>query len=260
MKIGNRYLTNYLKINHLKIMTVLKIGITGADGFIGRNLREYLAKEPEVEVIPCGKEEFNDPKQLRDFAVACDKIFHFAAISRHPDGQHMYDVNMDLVCRLIKALMTAKKKPHVLFASTTHEAKKSPYHASKRDGRDLLNDWAERTSGLHTCLLLPNTFGPYGKPHYNSVVATFCYKVANGEEPQIMIDAPVQLIYVRELCRRLLKFSRGMLPGRTFTPPHQYEVKVSKIRDLLLEFKDGEKPKRDDAFAVDLYETYQSYL
>lgn len=241
-------------------MTALKIGITGIDGFIGRNLREYLNSATDISVVSCDKEEFSDMAKLRKFVASCDVVVHLAAISRHSDGQYMYDVNMGLVHRLIEAMETEAVAPHVLFASTTHEAKDTLYHASKRDGRKLLDEWAARSGGRHTCLLMPNTFGPYGKPYYNSVVATFCRKTANGETPEIIVDAPVQLIYVRKLCSEILRVCRGETEGSSYTPAHQYEVKVSAIKDCLQNFRNGKQPDSTDAFACDLYETYQAFL
>ena len=239
---------------------LIKIGITGAEGFIGRNFREFLGGHKETVVIPCPKEAFDSATKLRNFVACCDVVVHFAAISRHADAQHMYDTNMGLVRKLITAMEAEEVTPHVLFASTTHAAKDTLYHASKRDGRKLLDDWAERSGGEHTCLLMPNTFGPYGKPNYNSVVATFCWKVAHGETPEIIVDAPVQLIYVKELCREIFRVCQGEVEGNVHTPPHQYEVKVSAILDILQRFRAGHKPADAPSFERDLFETYSSFI
>ncbi len=240
-------------------MDLLKIGITGAEGFIGRNLTEMLSDRKDIITIKCPKDAFLSATKLRNFVSCCDVIVHLAAISRHADAQLMYDTNIELVRKLIAAMEAEEVTPQVLFASTTHEAKDTLYHKSKRDGRKLFDDWAERSGGMHTCLLMPNSFGPYGKPNYNSVVSTFCWKVAHGETPEIIADAPVQLIYVKELCCKILRACMGEITENTYTLPHQYEVKVSAILELLQRFKAGYVPAAEPSFEHDLYETYQSY-
>ena len=239
----------------------IRIGITGADGFIGCNLRDAAAKQSEFIVIPCPESTFADAVQLRNFVVSCDAIVHLAAVSRHSDEQYLYKVNMDLVRKLIAAMEAEEVAPHVLFASTTHEAKDTPYHASKRDGRKLLDDWAARSGGRHTALLMPNTFGPYGKPYYNSVVATFCQQLADGETPQIQADSLLKLIYIRDLCREILGAITGEIAadGGSYSPPHRYEITVAELLARLRQLADGKIPDPALPIDVDLAETFAFY-
>lgn len=218
---------------------IFRVGITGQSGFIGTNLYNFLGQKDDITRIPFAKEFFMDESDLRQFVSECDVIVHLAAISRHPDGQFMYDTNMRLTQQLITAMETANvKPPHVLFASTTHESRDSLYHASKRDGRRLLDEWSVRSGGKFTCMLLPNTFGPYGKPFYNSVVSTFCYQLARGETPEIMADVAVQLIYINDLCQEFYQVITGKITGSgAYSPAHRAEKKVSGILEILQRLK-----------------------
>ena len=78
------------------------------------------------------------------------------------------------------------------------------YGKSKKEGRELFLNWVDNSKGLFSGLIIPNVFGPFGKPNYNSVVATFCHKVAIGEKPEIHIDGTVSLIYVGELVQEII--------------------------------------------------------
>ncbi|MDD3118135.1 MAG: NAD-dependent epimerase/dehydratase family protein [Victivallales bacterium] len=239
----------------------IRIGITGATGFIGRNLQQEAATRPELLTIACPREAFEHPAQLQRFVASCDAVVHLAAVSRHADGTHLYNVNMNLVRNLIAAMTATAATPHVLFASTTHEARDTPYHASKRDGRRLLDAWAEENGGRHTTLLLPNAFGPYGKPFYNSVTATFCRQLADGETPQILTDAPVRLIYIRELCRAIIGVIVGAIAttGNVYSPSHRYEVKVSELLARLQKLAAGGKPDTEVPLEKDLAATLAFY-
>ncbi|MDY0230484.1 MAG: NAD-dependent epimerase/dehydratase family protein, partial [Candidatus Cloacimonadaceae bacterium] len=89
--------------------------------------------------------------------------------------------------------------PHLLFASSIQEERDNPYGRSKKEGRILLEEWAAKNRARFTGLIMPNVFGPFGHPYYNSVVATFCHQLTHNEQPKIDIDGELKLIYVAEL-------------------------------------------------------------
>lgn len=243
----------------------IRTGITGQNGFIGRNLTEYLETQKDIVLIPCPDKVFEDNARLREFVSACDVIVHLAAISRHPEPQLMYEANMTMVKQLITAMETEEVTPHVLFASTTHEAKDTPYHNSKREARKLLDAWAKRSGGNHTGLLMPNTFGPYGKPFYNSVVSTFCRQIADGATPEIISDSNMQLIYVKNLCREIYRVIKGETCGSAFIPTYDYDVKVSSLLSTLQYFRreyqeNSRAPELKDQWQKDLFTTFQYYI
>ena len=124
-------------------------------------------------------------------------------MNRHGDPQVIYDTNIRLVKQLIKALESSEGPKHVLFSSSTQEEADNPYGNSKREGRKLLEDWAQRTGSSFTGMIIPNVFGPFGNPYYNSVVATFSHQLTHGEKPQIQVDGQLKLIYVGELVEHI---------------------------------------------------------
>ncbi|MDD5599898.1 MAG: NAD-dependent epimerase/dehydratase family protein [Victivallaceae bacterium] len=244
---------------------MLKVGITGQAGFIGSHLAEFFRIKEDVETVPFIRNYFADPARLEDFVCGCDVIIQLAAMSRCPDGKVLYDTNIGLDKKLIAALRKSGSRAHVIFASTTHENREGEYYASKRDGQKLFREWADESGGKFTAMVMPNTFGPYGKPYFNSVVSTFCYRVARNEQPEIIIDAPVELIYINSLCREFYRVLKGEVKAAVYTPPATATKKVSEILDLLLEFRElyverGIIPAFKDEFEFALFNAFHSYL
>jgi len=179
---------------------MIKTGITGQAGFMGTYLFNFLSlKKDEITLIPFDDSFFTSETALENFVKQCDAIVHLAAMNRHVDPQVIYDTNIKLVTRLIDACEKTNSKPHILFSSSTQEEKENLYGRSKWDGRHLLEDWAKRNNAAFTGLVIPNVFGPFGNPYYNSVIATFCHQLTHGETPKIDVDGEMKLIYVGEV-------------------------------------------------------------
>ena len=140
--------------------------------------------------------------KLETFVKQCDVIVHLAALNRHNDPQTIYDTNIGLVKKLISALENTGSKPHILFSSSTQEERDNIFGKSKREGREMLAQWAERNGALFTGMVIPNVFGPFGNPYYNSVVATFSHQLTHDEIPKIEMDASLKLIYIGDLVQR----------------------------------------------------------
>ncbi len=132
-----------------------------------------------MERIPFINEYFQDIEQLLCFVKSCDVIVHLAAMNRHGDPQVIYDTNMDLVKKLTTACDLAGVAPHILFSSSTQEERDNLYGKSKLDGRKHLEEWALTNKAKFTGLIIPNVFGPFGNPYYNSFIATFCHQLTH---------------------------------------------------------------------------------
>lgn len=248
---------------------MLKVGITGQAGFIGTHLFNYLnLKKTEILTIPFEDTFFDDEEQLNRFVRDCDAIVHLAAVNRHSDPQVIYNTNIDLVKRLIRAMELTDSKPHVLFSSSTQEERDNLYGRSKQEGRELFESWALRNGSHFTGLVIPNVFGPFGKPFYNSVVATFCHQLTHGEQPEIQIDAEIQLIYVTELADVFYRYITGSNNDSKvvkFRVPYSAEVKVTDILKLLesyrqIYFLEHCFPKLNSPFEFNLFNTFRSYI
>ena len=245
---------------------MLKIGITGQAGFVGTHLYNTLGLFPEeFERIDFQKEYFEDPNQLNEFVAQCDVIVHLAAMNRHNDPQVIYDTNIGLVEKLIQSLDQTKSKAHVLFSSSSQEERDNLYGKSKKEGRELMIDWAEKAGGKFTGMIIPNVFGPFGHPNYNSVVATFCHKLAHNETPTIEVDGELKLIYVGELVEAILSEIRKGKSNAELVIAHTSESKVSQLLSLLECYKaayqdKGIIPSLNTTFELNLFNTFRCYM
>jgi len=244
-----------------------KIGITGQAGFMGTHLYNYLNLKEDIETIPFEDAYFDDEAVLEDFVKKCDVIVHLAAMNRHEDQQVIYDTNINLVEKLIAACEKTNSKPHILFSSSTQEKQDNLYGQSKQKGRELFEDWAGRNNARFTGMIIPNVFGPFGQPYYNSVVATFCHQLTHGETPQIHVDGEVKLIYINDLSEEFynkINTSADQLV-RKYEVPHRTVVKVSRILDLLNGYKTdyldkGIFPDLSNPFELALFNTFRCYI
>jgi UDP-2-acetamido-2,6-beta-L-arabino-hexul-4-ose reductase len=245
---------------------MMKIGITGQAGFVGTHLYNTLGLFPEeFERINFKKEYFADSTKLNEFVAQCDVIVHLAAMNRHNDPQVIYDTNIGLVQKLIKALEVTGSKAHVLFSSSTQEERDNLYGKSKKEGRELMMDWAKRAGGKFTGMIIPNVFGPFGHPNYNSVVATFCHKLSHNDTPTIEVDGDMKLIYVRELVDAILSEIRSGKSKSEIIISHTSEYKVSQLLSLLETYKEqyqdnGVIPAIDTTFELNLFNTFRCYM
>jgi UDP-2-acetamido-2,6-beta-L-arabino-hexul-4-ose reductase len=250
----------------------LRIGITGQSGFVGTHLYNFLGIQEQVVRVTFKDEYFQNSDKLMEFVKSCDVIVHLAAMNRHGNPQVIYDTNIDLVQKLISACEATDSKPHILFSSSTQEERDNLYGKSKKEGRELFEKWAERNGAAFTGLIIPNVFGPFGNPYYNSFIATFCHQLTHNEQPKIEVDGEVKLIYVGELVKEIFSvISDSLLVTSHQSPitnhqlPFTTEIKVSKVLSLLESYKSnyfekGILPNLDNEFEKNLFNTFLCYI
>ena len=243
---------------------MIKVGITGQAGFIGTHLYNYLGLQTTIERVTFDKSFLNNSEDLEAFVAECDVIVHLAAMNRHTDLQVIYDTNVHLVTQLIAACEKKNVSPHILFSSSTQEKSDNPYGKSKLLGRELLENWAQKSGAKVAGLVIPNVFGPFGKPFYNSVVATFCHQLTHGASPTINVDGNLKLIYVNELIEAIYK---AIIEGATgkILINHTKEIKVSEILAFLNDYKfdyleKGIFPSLEQDFEKALFNTFRCYI
>jgi len=247
-------------------MSKQRVGITGQQGFIGQALFNTLGLHAyEFERVQFERDFFDDQAKLERFVSECDVIVHLAAMNRHHDPAVIYETNISLVLKLINALEKSKSTPHVFFSSSSQEEKDNLYGRSKKEGRELLSNWASKSEALYTGMIIPNVFGPFGNPYYNSFIATFSYQLTHGEQPKIDIDGQVKLIYVNELVNFFLKEIRSKTGKALLNIPHTSEHKVSEIFEILKRYKvqyfeNGIIPNLKSPFEINLFNTFRSYI
>ena len=246
---------------------MIPIGITGQSGFIGYHLFHTLKLFPgEFTVVPFDDAFFDNPPLLDRFTAGCGAIIHLAGVNRHPDPEEVYKANIDLARRLASSLDRTGSRAHVIFASSVQENRDNPYGNAKREARELLARRAAAAGAPFTGLLIPNVFGPFGQPFYNSVVATFSHQLNRGETPVIDIDASLKLIYVGELVHEILGVLRGTsgLVREAVPVTHTAEAPVSAILATLSRFRDtylqqGVIPAMEGPFERNLFNTFRSF-
>ena len=242
----------------------MKIGITGQSGFIGSHLFNFLNLKENIQLIPFSKEFYTVKNDMEVFVKECDVIVHLAAMNRYEDPQVIYDTNIKLVDLLIDACTSSNSRPHILFSSSTQEGQENLYGHSKKEGRLKLEAWAEENNARTTGMIIPNVFGPFGKPFYNSFIATFCHLVANNERPNIDKDAIVNLIYVNELIEEIYLLIMKPLNGMVEIPSY-HKIKVSNVLKKLDEYfdqylKNGIFPNLQTPFDLALFNTFRCYI
>ena len=263
---------------------MIKIGITGQSGFIGTHLYNTLSLFPDkYTLIPFEDNYFNQSKLLESFVQECDIIIHLAAMNRNSDPELIYKTNIELVKKLILALEKTSSKPYIIMSSSLQEFLDNPYGKSKREGRELFNQWADKNNTMFTGLIIPNVFGPFGVPFYNSVISTFSYQLVNNLEPKIEIDNKLNLIYVGDLINFIIGLidkygpiiqgihinkslgTNDEYPPRELQIESQASYKVSEILEKLQYFKEiyyqkNIFPDLNDYFDLCLFNTFRSYI
>ena len=244
----------------------IKIGITGQPGFVGTHLFNHLNRfKEEFELVPCRDSFFSSEVQLDEFVSSCDTIVHLAAMNRHGDPNVIYNTNIKLVSQLIASIEKSGKEIHVIFSSSTQESLNNLYGQSKLKGRELFIDWANSTKGIFTGFVIPNVFGPFGVPFYNSVVSTFSHQIVNNLEPKIDVDNQLELIYVSELVAEITNVIRSRTSNFELRVEPRYSAKVTEILEILSKFKENyilkdTIPEITEPFRINLFNTFRSYL
>ena len=243
-----------------------KIGITGVNGFFGQHLFNTLSQNVNNILIPFQRNFFDNESKMDDFVKNCDVIVHLAGLNRSNDEDVIYKVNISLTKALISSLERTESKPHIIFTSSTQESLKNVYGESKKISRLILNDWSLSNNSIFTGLIVPNVFGPFGAPFYNSFISTFSHQLTNNEIPVIKIDNEVNLIYIDELISEIVDIINHPINNDFYQIKHTNNKRVSEILDLLKEFKiqyleNGQIPKLDlNTFELNLFNTFTSFI
>ncbi|WPH22441.1 UDP-2-acetamido-2,6-beta-L-arabino-hexul-4-ose reductase [Variovorax paradoxus] len=249
----------------------MKVLITGARGFVGKNLQLHLAERKDVQVVCFTRDE--GAEQLPALLQGVDFVFHLAGINRPQDPQEFTTGNVELTQSLCRALCavaesTGKKVP-VVYTSSTQAGADNAYGRSKRSAEETL-EVAARSHGIPVHLFrLPNVFGKWCRPNYNSAVATFCHNISRDLPIQVNDPAaPVTLVYVDDVIERFVQLMHGADAAASAdgfaTVAPQYTTTVGELVRQIQSFKDSRSTLMTDRVGAGLvralYSTYVSYL
>ncbi|SDI11527.1 UDP-2-acetamido-2,6-beta-L-arabino-hexul-4-ose reductase [Paraburkholderia phenazinium] len=249
----------------------MKALITGANGFVGKNLQLHLAERKDVEVVCFTRAD--DLARLPALLREADIVFHLAGVNRPQDPSEFVTGNLDLTRALCEALCaeadaTGRKVP-VIYTSSTQAASDNPYGQSKHGAEDALFAAARSHQIPVHVFRLPNVFGKWCKPNYNSAVATFCHNIARGLPIKVNDPAaPVTLVYVDDVIERFMQLMDGAVAQvdaggfETVTP--QYSTTVGELAERIQGFRASRDTLIIDRVGTGLvralYATYVSYL
>lgn len=242
-------------------MNSFRIGITGADGFLGWHLRAYLHGEANVTTTLANRATFQDPRALERFAGNADAIIHLAGMNRG-DGAEIWRANTELAQLIIDACDRAGAAPHVVFANSTHHLRPGPYGESKRAAAERLAAWASRSGAKFTNVIMPHLFGEHGRPFYNSAIATFCHQLVNDESPRIIDDGEVELLHSQAVVRDILRIVRVAETGEIRFHGHKMRISraLAQLTAFIATYRSGAVPSIATDFDLDLFNTLRSYL
>ncbi|OWY27289.1 UDP-2-acetamido-2,6-beta-L-arabino-hexul-4-ose reductase [Herbaspirillum robiniae] len=249
----------------------MKVLITGANGFIGRNLQLYLRERKDVEVICCTRDQQQAP--LEALLEGVDFVFHLAGINRPQDPAEFTAGNVDFTRALCQAVATATgatgRRIPVLFASSSQAALENAYGKSKRAAEEaIIAAGHDPLVPVHV-FRLPNVFGKWCRPNYNSVVATFCHNIARQLPIQVNdAQAPLTLVYIDDVIRRFVELMDGAAQQSDAagfeTVQPQYVTTVGELARQIEAFRDSRSSLVSERVGTGLlralYATYVSYL
>ena len=249
----------------------MKVLITGADGFVGKNLQLHLAEREDVEVVCFTRA--NTATDLPNLLEGVECVFHLAGVNRPQDPTEFVTGNADLTVALVGAVEAEMRarggKLPIVYTSTTQAARDNPYGASKRAAEEALQAFAARSGAAAHVFRLPNVFGKWCRPNYNSAVATFCHNIARGLPIQVNDPAAaLTLVYVDDVVERFIQLMDGAdaaLDAEGFaTVTPQYTTTVGEIARLIETFRASRDTLMTErvgtGFVRALYATYVSYL
>jgi len=243
----------------------MKILVTGAKGFIGKNLVVELRNHKYEEIFEYDLD--SSEEELEKFAKEAEFIFHLAGVNRPKDNNEYMEGNFGFTSILLDKLIKHKNNSPILISSSIQAKLKNPYGLSKKAGEDLMFDYEKETGTKVLVYRFPNVFGKWCRPNYNSAVATFSNNIANDLPIQVNDpDVNMQLIYIDDLVKELinaLKGSENIKDKYGYVEP-VYEVKLGKIIELLYSFKESRNNRfvhdMNNSFTKKLYSNYLTYL
>ncbi|BAE03702.1 polysaccharide biosynthesis C-terminal domain-containing protein [Staphylococcus epidermidis] len=243
----------------------MKIVITGSNGFVGKNLKEDLKATTNNEILEVNRQTSSE--DLKKYLLEADSVLHLAGINRPQREEEFKEGNVDFLSEVLEILKENPKKPDVILSSSIQATNDNPYGNSKRQGEGVLEQFSKENGNKVLIYRLPNLFGKWCKPNYNSVIATFCYKIARDEEIQVNDENVVlHLNYIDDVIKEFKNAIDGRpnIENGELKVPNVYEVKLGTIAKLLYEFKEiankKSLPNTENSFEKCLYSTYLSYL
>ena len=246
----------------------MNILVTGAHGFIGSNLIANLRAQNSNDATIFSYDQDSTEEELREYCQSADFVFHLAGINRPKDAKEFYEGNTDLTHQVLGYLEEYENRCPVLLSSSIQAALDNDYGKSKHQAEEALLDYGKRHGSPVHVYRLPGVFGKWCRPNYNSVVATFCYKVAHGEEVQVNgRETALTLVYIDDVVNEFIACLKGS-PHQTdedfCSVPTTHDTTLGELIDCIESFRDSRSTlaiaNMSNGLEKKLYSTYLSYL
>lgn len=244
----------------------MKILVTGAKGFIGKNLIFELRNRGYGDIY---EYDIDTKEELLDeYTRECGFVFHLAGVNRPKETEEFMQGNFGFTSLLLDKLKEHQNRCPVMLSSSIQAMLDNPYGISKKAGEDLLFEYGKETGAEVYVYRFPNVFGKWCRPNYNSAVATFCHNIANGLPIQINDrNTVMNLVYIDDVVDELIKALDGNASvdssGYCYVPV-THSATLGEIADLIHSFRESRNdlqiPDMADGFTKKLYSTYLSYL
>lgn len=243
----------------------MKVLVTGANGFIGKNFVIRAGEIPGIEVIPVTRASTH--QELKNGVAQADVVVHLAGVNRPKDPTEFRQGNVEFTESLAACLLKVKSTAKVIFASSRKAGENSDYGSTKEEAESALRKYADLTGNPVFIFRLPNVFGKWCRPDYNSAVATFCHNISQGLPIQVNDpDARLDLVYVDDVMDEFIRIIQEPSPANDdfneITPV--YATTVGAVADQIRFFHNERKKLHIDRVGAGLpralYSTYLSYL
>lgn len=243
----------------------MKILVTGANGFVGKNLVAELKNKGYKDIFEVTRE--TDPSILENYIPKCDFVFHLAGVNRPNEEQEFIQGNNIFTLKLLELLKKHQNQSPILFTSSIQALQDNPYGKSKKTCEDILFTHSKETGAKVLIYRLPNLFGKWCRPNYNSVIATFCHNIIN--DLKIQMNNPnieLTLGYIDDVLDEFLQalIGKESKKGDFCTITKTYKVKLGEIAEKLHSFKKSRDslimPSLEKELDRILYSTFLSYL
>lgn len=243
----------------------MKILITGANGFIGKNLISELRNRDYQDLLLVDRD--TTEKELEKYSLEADFVFHLAGVNRPKEEIEFTQGNVDFTDRLLSNLKKSNKKAPIMISSSTQAVLDNSYGISKRAGEQLIFDYAEETGVRTLVYRFPNVFGKWSKPNYNSAIATFCYNISRNlditvNDPSVMLE----LVYIDDVVNELINglAEKESRENNYCFVPTTHRQSLGWIVETIKSFKESREnlvlPNVGDELTKKLYSTYLSFL
>ncbi len=239
--------------------------VTGAAGFMGRNLCVALRRQKEFEVM-----EFDLPQSADDLpplAARADLVFHLAGVNRPKAEAEFMEGNADLTRQLCENLEAASRRTPLVLSSSIQAELENPYGRSKKAAEDVVLDYHRRTRAPVYVYRFPNVFGKWSRPNYNTVVATFCHNLSRGLPVQISNRSNLlRFVYIDDIVREFAGLAGRAEHEAAATHAEVrpvFSITLGELHDLLVSFREGREksvlPNLADLLTKYLYSTFVSF-